>query len=250
MSERRLFVRGLPIGGGAVELDEAAVRHARVLRLREGSEVVLFDGRGGEASARLVRVGDRSAQAIAGPRRSVSVEGPELVLVQALAKGEKLDAIVRMATELGVSAIHLAASERSVVRTGEERAHKRVERLERIAREASRQSGRASVPAVAAPESIAAIGTQAPQDDLRIVLAPSATRSIAEACAGGARRAWIAVGPEGGFAPEEVLRLEAAGWIAVGLGRGVLRVETAVPVAIALVSSALGGLAPRAVSQS
>src|SRR5688500_9965487 len=130
-------------------LDEVARKHARVLRLKAGDPIVLFDGRGREARASIVDLdeGRCAIEAI----ETIERLRPVLVLVQCLPKRKKLDDIVRMATEIGVSAIHLAESERSVPRTDEARAPKQLERLLRVAQEAARQSLRADVPDLVAP---------------------------------------------------------------------------------------------------
>ncbi|MCA9610098.1 MAG: RsmE family RNA methyltransferase, partial [Myxococcales bacterium] len=143
---RRLHHAPLADEGGSVTLDEAARRHARVLRLAAGAEVVLFDGAGGEADARIVEVKERLVCEV-GPRRAVPGPPQRVVLVYCMPKGNaKLDLAIRGATEVGVAAIHLAISARSVARPSAEAFAKRLDRLERIAQEAARQSGRAAVP--------------------------------------------------------------------------------------------------------
>ncbi len=240
---RRLFARELPLDGGPVVLDAAAARHARVLRLSAGDRFMIFDGRGQLAEARIVKIDDARIEAIAETPENAADPGPSVVLVQALAKGDKMDGIVRMATELGARAIHLAISEHSVPRLDEERGAKRIERLERIAREAARQSERQAIPAIAPPAPLIEIADRPAQDSLRLSLSPRASLSIADACR-GARSAWIAIGPEGGFSSAERSALVERNWREVGMGSGILRVETAAPVALALVLQALGGLQP------
>jgi 16S rRNA (uracil1498-N3)-methyltransferase len=240
---RRLFALELPREGGPIVLDAAAARHARVLRLSTGDRFMIFDGRGRLAAARIVKIDDTSIEAIAETPENGGDSGPSVVLVQALAKGDKMDAIVRMSTELGARAIHLATTEHSVLRLDEERGAKRLERLERIAREAARQSERNALPAIAPPAPLIEIADRPAQGSLRLVLSPRASLSIAEACRGG-HDAWIAIGPEGGFSTAEITALTDRNWQEVGLGRGILRVETAAPIALALVLSALGGLQP------
>lgn len=214
-------------------LDAVARKHARVLRLRAGDRVVLFDGRGREARAAIVDLEDGRCAIEAIER--VERMRPALALVQCVPKGSKLDDIVRMATEIGATAIHLAISERSVPRPDDARAPKQLERLARIAEEAARQSLRADVPAVIAPAPLADVLARAPQAATRVAFAIDG----APLEAARADEAWIAIGPEGGLAPAEIARARALGWAVAKIEGPVLRVETAAPVALALVRQAL-----------
>ncbi|HEY8428113.1 MAG TPA: RsmE family RNA methyltransferase [Sandaracinaceae bacterium] len=242
MSARRFFARALPAAGGEVRLDAGAARHARVLRLREGDAVVLFDGSGAEAEGHVASIGDE-VRCVVGPPRAGAAPGPSVVLCQCLPKGSKLDDIVRASTELGVRAIHLVSSERAVARPDPARAEKRLERLAAVAREAARQSGRADVPDLLAPAPLDEVLARAPEGAARIAFAPGGEGTLASAV-GEARLAWVLIGPEGGLAPAELALAARIGFAVVGLGRTVLRVETAAPVALALVLHRMGGLAP------
>jgi 16S rRNA (uracil1498-N3)-methyltransferase len=221
---RRVFVEALPEGAAPVALDGRALHHLRtVLRLEAGAPLTLFDGEGREADGVLLADG----RVEVGSARRRGPVGP--TLLQALPKGSKLDDIVRRCTELGVGRIALAEAARSVVRLDGARGARRVERLTRIAREAARQSG-APVPRIDAPRPLGAWLEEA--EGSRLLLVPGAPASLEEGL--GADPAWLAVGPEGGFAPEERARARALGWIEVGLPFPVLRVETAGPVVVAL----------------
>ena len=233
MSEaRRLLAPGLAIG--TVSLGPDAARHARVLRLAVGEDVVLFDGLGREADARIDRL-DAEGVTCGVLRWRLEANEPtrRVVLLQALPKGGKLDDIVRATTECGVGAIHLAQSERSVVKFDAGKAGTRVERLVRIAQEAARQSERAHVPAITAHASVAAAARCAPASAARLVLSPRAGLAWTEA-SDGHDEVWLAVGPEGGFSPDEERHLQADGWVLARLALPVLRVETAAPVAVAM----------------
>ncbi len=234
MTTRRLHHAPLSEHGGPVTLGEAARRHARVLRLSPGDALVLFDGAGGEADARVVEAGD-ALRCEAGPRRAVPGSPQHVVLCYCLPKGNsKLDLAVRGATEVGVAAIHLAISERSVARPAPEAFAKRLPRLERIAEEAARQSGRAAVPDLLPPAPLAEVAARAPASARRLACAPGGA-----AIEGGGTSAWLLVGPEGGLSEAELRALEGAGWERVSLGDTVLRTETAATVAPALVAAAL-----------
>ncbi len=232
MSARRLFARALPDGGGELRLDAFASRHAKVLRLREGDPVVLFDGAGREAEGEVLAAGDELRCRV-GPPRERSSNEPRVVLCQCLPKGGKLDDIVRASTVLGVAAIHLVASERAVPRLDDARAEKRLDRLASVAREAARQSGRADVPDVIAPAPLDEVLARAPAEAARLAFVPGGEASLAALGPGPA--AWILIGPEGGLAGSEIALAQRRGFASVGLGPSVLRVETAAPVAVALV---------------
>ncbi|MGF1466362.1 MAG: RsmE family RNA methyltransferase [Sandaracinaceae bacterium] len=242
MTVRRLPVPRLP-GLGTATLPPGAEHHARVLRLSAGEPVVLFDGSGREAEAVIRSAdGDRVECEVTALRQRRE-RGPSVTLLQALPKGDKLEAIVRMATELGVRAIHLVRAARSVARPDPARADRRAARLARVAEEAARQSGRATVPPVHPAASLEQVLDRAPGEVRRLAFVPDAEAGL-EAVLRGGGDAWVLIGPEGGFGPEERALLQRRGWVEVSLGPGVLRVETAAPVALALVLHRLGGLRP------
>jgi len=231
---RRLYSDGLPPAGGRVTLSAEAARHARVLRLSRGDAVRLFDGRGGEADATVVSLSGDELVCDTSTRESVALGGgPPVALILGLPKGSKLDAIVRSTTELGVSSIHLAICERSVARPDRRRASARVDRLERIAREAARQSRRASVPPIVAPAPVAEVARRPAAGDTRVVFWEEADTPL-EAELGERAPVWVVIGPEGGLSAAEVERLTGLGYASRSLGPSALRVETAAPVAVAL----------------
>ncbi|MBX3275498.1 MAG: 16S rRNA (uracil(1498)-N(3))-methyltransferase [Sandaracinaceae bacterium] len=236
MSARRLACAPLPRDGGRVVLDEAARRHARVLRLCAGESVVLFDGEGGEADATIAALDPLTCDA--GPRRVLAASPQRVVLCYCLPKGNaKLDLAIRGATEVGVAAIHLVVSERSVSRPEARAIDKKRERLARVAEEAARQSGRATVPTVHPPAPLDEVAARAPERAALLACAPGgAAMRLA-----GVSEAWLLVGPEGGLADAELALLERAGWARVALGETTLRTETAAIVAPALALAAMRG---------
>jgi 16S rRNA (uracil1498-N3)-methyltransferase len=241
---RRFYARELPERGGEIALSDTEDRHARVLRLQVGDEVVLFDGSGGEAEGRVSHVDEAQIRCSLAARTRRAIDRPAIVLCQCLPKGAKLDEIVRACTEIGAIGIHFAISARSVPKLDDARASKKIERLSRIAREASRQSGRSDVPDLAPPAPLAEVLARAPGDAAKVVFAPGSGGALADAIGMDARAAWIAIGPEGGFAPEEVALARSRSFLPADLGPAVLRVETAAPVAVALALHCLGGLRP------
>ena len=237
MTLRRLYAPGLPDEGGAVVLGEATSRHVRVLRLRAGQPVVLFDGKGRAANARLESVSDEvvclAERPVAAARRRARV-----VLMLAVPKGAKLDDCVRAATELGVDEVALMQTERTVPRWDPKRTRMRLDRLTRIASEAAGQSERDDVPLVHAPRPVASWLEQMPESANGVVFAARAQE--AATLEPSAEQVWCAVGPEGGFAEHEILLFERSGFSVASLGTRILRVETAVPAALAIIGDRLG----------
>jgi len=231
MISRFHFPGRLP-DAGEFELPEALAHHAaRVLRLRDGEAVVLFDGHGGEVDATLAIHG-RRVSARLGARRDTERESPlEVVLVQALASGDKMDWVVQKAVELGVSAVQPVQAERSVLRLAGERAEKRAAHWQQVAVAACEQCGRNRVPVV-----LPVLGLPAwlagHRGGLNYVLAPGGAAGFADepAPAGCVR---LLVGPEGGWSEAELAAFDAAGCRRVRLGPRILRTETAGLAAIA-----------------
>lgn len=241
MTERRLFVAELPADGGELKLGDEAARHGRVLRLAVGDGLTLFDGSGRCAEAEVIALGRRLVCQVSAPR-TVPREGPRVVLVLCQPKGHKTEDAVRVATELSVSAVRLAVSEHVVARPEPRRAARRLERLEKVAREAARQSERAFVPEVAAAKSLAAVLAEAPDHAQKIAFFARGDKPLMDALAPESREVWVVIGPEGGLSERDLAELEGAGFARVGLGAGVLRVETAIPVALGLVLARVGAL--------
>jgi 16S rRNA (uracil1498-N3)-methyltransferase len=204
---------------------------ARVLRLRAGDAFVAFDpATGGEADAQVVRAEADSLVVRFGPPRAAKA-GIEraLTFIQGLAKGDKCDAIVRDATELGATRVVVAVTKRSVVRLDAERAVARQTRWARIAEDAARQCGRARPPVIDRPTTWEAALDSIPAEAARFCLYEGATLPIGpalfEALAGGAELAF-ACGPEGGLEAAEVDAAVTRGWSICSLGPFALRTET------------------------
>lgn len=241
----RLFLDAPLVPGADVALPpQAAVHAVRVLRIGAGDALTLFNGDGHDYPATLTAATGGRAVARVGARRPSSLESPlRVTLAQALARGEKMDWIVQKATELGVTAILPLVTERSEVKLDDARAGKRVAHWRAIAIAACEQSGRSSVPAVAAPQPLG--------DWLRAMDAqPRATQLALHPTGGATPRTLapppsavtLAVGPEGGFGERDLAALQAAGFGALTLGPRILRTETAGLAAIAALQALYGDL--------
>lgn len=218
---------------GLRTLSEETSRHlCRVLRLREGSSFRAFDPESRvEADAVLERADPTAAVARIGEVQAARVVADRnLVLVYALAKGEKVDAVVRDATELGATHVFLARTARSVVKADADRARTKLDRFRRVAEQAARQCGRADPPVVEgvldweeALDAASAASHARYCLDVRATSPLGATLPAAVATAEGLA---FAVGPEGGFTDDEVEKAKAHGFAIASLGRFVLRTET------------------------
>ncbi|HEX8989116.1 MAG TPA: 16S rRNA (uracil(1498)-N(3))-methyltransferase [Rhodocyclaceae bacterium] len=214
--------------GATVELPAEAAHHAtRVLRLGDGDPVTLFDGRGGEWFARLLRSGPSLRATLQEFRVEDRAPPLRFTLVQALPAADKMDWIVQKATELGVAAIQPVAARRSVVKLSGERMDRRGRHWQQVAVAACEQCGLNRVPAVAPLLDLPQyLGQAASQNDIRLFLAPESERCLRDAARPGAS-VTLLVGPEGGFEEGEVRAIETAGFAPVRLGPRVLRTETA-----------------------
>lgn len=221
-----------PLSPGAqVELPDAAAHHAlKVLRMKAGDALILFDGRGGEWQAEILGAGKAAptSRVVLRAFSERECESPlQVTLAQGLPSGDKMDWVVEKCVELGVAAIQPIAAKRSVIRLSAERMARRVAHWNAIAAAACEQCGRNRVPVVAPvldlPQYLAMAKAQ---NALRLLLAPAgdvSLRKLQQPAAG-----LIAmVGPEGGWEEGEVQAARAAGFETLLLGPRVLRTETA-----------------------
>jgi 16S rRNA (uracil1498-N3)-methyltransferase len=230
----RVYVEGPLREGLTVDLHGAAGHHARVLRLREGDAVVLFDGTGGEWDALLVS--GRSVQPL--KKRELERESPlALTLVQGVSSGERMDYTVQKAVELGVVAIQPLLTKKGVVRLEGERASARVSHWQRIVIAACEQCGRNRIPAIEPLLEFSQYIRDVKGEEPKLLLSAQG-RSIREFEV--TRRATLAAGPEAGFAAEEQAALERAGFAKASLGPRILRTETAALAALAALSALRG----------
>ena len=239
----RCFVDAELKPGARVALPESAAAHlARVLRLREGDACVLFNGDGRDYAATLASVGKREVVAEISVAAPVAGESPlRIVLLQGVARGEKMDLILQKATELGVAAVVPVNAERSEVKLDAGRAEKRVAHWRSVVVSACEQSGRAMVPEVAAPIALAD-AARAADATLKLTLDPQGEHTLASLSAPSPLSVAIAIGPEGGWSPRDRDLLRAAGFAGLKLGPRVLRTETAGLAAIAALQARFGDL--------
>jgi 16S rRNA (uracil1498-N3)-methyltransferase len=228
--------------GERVILEGNAASHvSRVLRLRVGEALTLFNGAGGEYAASIDAArGGRLTVAVGEPR-AVERESPlTLTLAQGVSRGERMDLVVQKATELGVSGIVPLFTERSVVRLGAQQAERKLNHWRAIAIAACEQSGRNRLPKVAPPLSLAdLLRSGADREGGRLLLSPGATSRL-DALPHPATSVTVLIGPEGGLTDAEQEAAVAAGFLPVRLGPRVLRTETAAIAALALLQREFG----------
>ncbi len=244
-SARRFSVAADRIAAGRVVFDADETRHlARVLRLRPGDVVVASDGAGRDYTVRLEALGETATGTVLGVAAADTESPLALTLLQGVPKGDRMEAIVRAATELGVTRIVPVVAERSVVRLDPARSEARARRWQRVAREAAKQCGRPVVPEVLAPRPLDEACALVAATTVRLCLwegeAPPLEAVLADVRA--PRDAAVLVGPEGGLARAEVDAARELGFRVASLGPRILRTETAGPAIVALLQFRFGDL--------
>jgi 16S rRNA (uracil1498-N3)-methyltransferase len=239
---RRFFVLPATVTGREVALPpDLARRLATVLRLQRGDHVVLADGLGRDYEVELQEVSARAASAlVVGERPSPPEPSLTLVLYQSLIRLQRFDLVLEKGTEIGVSRFVSLLSGRAQVKTGA--GSQRTERWRRIVTEAAEQCGRGRVPAVDPPVPFEAAVRTGP--GLRLVPwegeRSQGLRSYLRALDERPEAVSLIIGPEGGFAEDEIEVARAAGCVPLSLGPRILRSETAGIVVAALVMHELG----------
>lgn len=236
--------------GACVVIGGEEARHAvRVSRLRAGERTLVGDGRGTVGSGVVESVDKQRFSVRLEEVRFVERPAPRLVLVQALAKGDRDERAVEQATEFGVDAVVPWQAERSVSRWGDaEKRAKGVAKWARIAREAAKQSMRGRIPEVEEPVTTAGLCERAAREGTTaVVLHPrfeeplsAWATGLGERIAAGLDEILLVVGPEGGIDDAELVELSVSGARVLGLGDAVLRTSSAGPAALAVLDVALG----------
>jgi 16S rRNA (uracil1498-N3)-methyltransferase len=224
---RRAHVCHLKTGSIALDLDEA--HHVRdVLRLEAGSPLELFDDAGNIAAGIIRHVNVANVVVDVEAIQSVVLsEARILTVAAAVPKGDRADWMVEKLTELGVARFIPLATERSVVLPA---GKNKIERWERIAIEASKQSRRAGVMSISALTPLHEVVTET-----KGIFLSTADNAIPISQTAGSHETNLLIGPEGGWSDGEIQKMLAAGWIGSGLTATILRVETAAVVAAGVV---------------
>ena len=234
----------IAVGRDLVLPDDVARHAVRSLRLRVGDVITLFDGRGGEYRARVVRARDPATVAIEA-HAPVERESPLAVtLAQGVAAADRMDFVVQKAVELGVRAIDPVITERSVSRLDQDRAARRQAHWRQVVVSACEQCGRNRVPTVSRPIAFEEWIRVPRGEPLRMMLSTRAARPMLTQLREAPPDVEVLVlaGPEGGFSAAETRIAERHGFQPVTLGPRTLRTETAALAALAALQSAAGDL--------
>ncbi len=226
----KFFVDKSQITENSAKIIGSDVGHiARVLRMEPGDKLLLCDGEGFDYEATIKTMSKDEIEATI--LRSYPCQNEpetEVTLFQGLPKQGKMELIIEKCTELGITTIVPVQMMRSVVKLSKDQAEKKVERWQKTAREAAKQCGRGRIPKVTMPVTIDALAAGDLPEFLLFPYEAERASSVREALTGNkTKTAGIFIGPEGGFAPEEVERLQAFGAHTVTLGPRILRTETA-----------------------
>ena len=237
----RIYIDRELAAGLDLRPDEQATRHlTRVLRLRAGARVRVFDGRGEEREATLLS-GDggpflRLGTPVAPPPESAL----RICLVQGISRGERMDLVIQKATELGVAEIRPVTTGRSVVKLDRRRKQNRLDHWQGVVVAACEQCGRATLPMLHAPSSLEASFRELPDRSRRWMLDAGGSGPSVQARPEGS--VVLLVGPEGGLTDEEKARATKEGFTPLRLGPRIMRTETAAIAAIAAFQAVWGDL--------
>jgi 16S rRNA (uracil1498-N3)-methyltransferase len=255
MRLNRIFCEGPLSAEAEVVLPAAGAYHiVRVLRLREGAPLSVFDGAGNEFKAEIARVDGDKVTVRLGSQTPGTLESPlRITLTQGISRSERMDWTLQKATELGVTAIAPVLTARSVVRLDEKQAQKKQAHWRGIVVGACEQCGRNRLPEVLAPASLRdhlagprtlaseATARAATGRGLRLVLNPTAPASLA-GLTSIPSKVELLIGPEGGLDDDELIAAQRSGFMPVRLGPRVLRTETAAVVALTVLQALWGDL--------
>ena len=239
----RFYLAPQDIRGDEGVLRGKEAHHAvRVMRVKVGEPLTLFDGNGHEYQGRIREILKGKVAVLLEECVSEDPQGIAVTVACALPKRLRMETIVEKLTELRVKAILPIFAERTVPRIRREEEAKKISRLQRIAAEAAKQCGASRLPEISKFFSFSEALALAPAYDLALFLDPEG--SPLRECLKGktAKRVLMAVGPEGGWSPNELGEARQAGWAPVSLGKSLLKVDTASLAAVSILHYALDSL--------
>lgn len=246
---RRFFVETFNLTGSTAHISGLDARHIKtVLRLKPGDEIELFDGTGVVYSARITSFLPKQVKVDLLGKYPLTTESPvHITVAQAYLKDSKMDILIRQLTELGIVAWIPFISERSVPKPDNKRLEGRRQRWQKIAQESLKQCRRGHVPQIGQMETFRAVLETAQTSDLKIIFWESENRPLHSLVVPPqpdriVRSIFLILGPEGGFAIQEVQRAVACGFQSISLGPRILKAETATVTACALIQYLFGDL--------
>lgn len=246
MSRTRLLIKNNLCAGAELQINAEQTRYiGRVLRLRVGDGLVVFNGENGEWTATIASMNKNSAVLRVGEKRDVATESRLRVhLVQGISRGERMDFVIQKATELGVKRVTPVLTEYGVTKFDEKRAEKRRKHWQGVAESACEQSGRIRPPLIDAPLPLNTwFGQKTSTDSTQLILRLGAGLELSSISPPNTK-VCVLIGPEGGFSEREYDDAGAAAFTAVSVGPRILRTETAAVAALAIVQGYWGDMSP------
>lgn len=243
----KFFVSPDKVSGNTIRIDTGDVQHiTRVLRLEKGDVVTISDSTGTDYEAEISQIGkDAVICNILSEKKNSSESNISVTIFQALPKGTKMEYIIQKNTELGVVKIVPCALSRCVVKLDGKDAKKKCERWQKIADEAAKQSGRGVIPVIGDVMSFKAAAEEMKKSDFSFVPYESeedtGLKELLKMHTDAVNISFM-IGPEGGFAPEEIAYLDDMGIKRVTLGPRILRTETAGEATLAILMYELGDM--------
>jgi len=241
----RFFIDKGMVNGNEVVIDGFDALHiSRSLRMKVGEEIVLCDAEGEDMECRIAKITDLEVTCDIVEKKECEAEPKiEVVLYQCLPKGDKLESVVKKATELGVSRVVPVLSTRCISRPDGKSFAKRAERLKKIALEAAMQSGRGRIPEISDMMDFKGCIKEATESDLAIIMYEKNGESFSKVLEDfSGKRIAVIVGSEGGFEEREAEYAVSSGVKAVNLGKRILRTETAPICALSVIMYETGNL--------
>lgn len=226
----RIYTPGPLANQAQIELDNNAANHvSRVLRMRVGDQLILFDGQNIEYPSEIISIDKKSVIIKINHTKVVNRESQlQIHLYQGLCRGEKMDWVIQKSVELGVASITPILTEYGNVKLNGDRLDKKHEHWQKIIIGACEQSGRNQLPLISMPKKLVDTVAHLKQmPGLKIVCDPHTSQSLQSALPKSLKEAHVLVGPEGGFSQSEIDLLHQAGVASVSLGQRILRTETA-----------------------
>lgn len=240
----RFFMAGTNIMGGMAIMTGRDAEHVRVLRLRPGEDMIICDGKGTDYKCRLVKADREQVEAEVIEVVPCPAEPTvQVTVLCGLPKGDRTDYIIQKCVEAGASEIMFFQSDRCVAKP--DKPEKKLERWQRIAEEAAKQSGRGIIPQVSWAGEYADALNVANQKELGLFMYETGEREALNAVLeanSDVKTAAIVTGPEGGFAPFEADLARIVGLHICSMGERILRCETAPVVAVSALMYATGNL--------
>ena len=239
-----LFISPIPSDtktGSKIRIAGAEAKHAMsVRRLQVGEAISVSDGQGQKARGKVSELSKDFLELNVESVENIERPKPQLVLVQALAKGDRDEMAVQACTELGIQTVIPWQSERSVSIWKSEKQDKHRLRWQTIATEAAKQSLRPFIPEVEKVLGTAQLMDRLQSFDLKLVLDPTSSTALTSVSLIGHQSIAIVVGPEGGISPQELEQFRSAGLSQVALGSGILRTSTAGVAVVSYLQATLG----------